>query len=526
MKTLRIIILKPSKYAVDGYVERFHKGFMPNSTVPHLRSMVPAMVGDIPVELHVIDEYVHTSLGYLELLRSDSSTRTLLCLAGVQSHQFHRALDLAALASSQGCMVAMGGPHVMTCETNDLRGMGVSFAQAEAELIWDEMLADAVNGELKPVYGEDQRWNQELRPPAIIPPSAKDLKRYIVPMLGLYPARGCPFQCNFCSVIKLAGRRVRSQPVETTMKSLRMAKAAGVKTIMFTSDNFNKYPDAPELLEAMIDEKLGLHFFAQCDLQISRSEDLLALMSRAGCTQIFLGAESFDRKTLIAAHKTQNRPEVYEEIVRMCRKHHVMAHFSNILGFPTQTRADIDDHVRMLNELAPAHASFYILTPIPGTEQYGDFMEQDLITEPNMDRYDTTTLVWKHPHLSARELEDALFSSYARFYTMGNSIRKLGFIGPGSRGFKSKVRMLGAVAYNRMWAMRHIHPMSGGVGRVRLDSVSDYIGRRRDTYGFELAPLPGCLKLPEKDERANRLVGGSLIRPSDLLAATCEPVPA
>ena len=75
-------------------------------------------------------------------------------------------------------------------------------------------------------------------------------------MLGLYPARGCPFLCNFCSVTKIAGRRIRSQSISTTLDSLRAAKAAGGRAIMFTSDNFNKYPEAEELLTAMVEEQL------------------------------------------------------------------------------------------------------------------------------------------------------------------------------------------------------------------------------------------------------------------------------
>src|SRR5205085_12661867 len=124
-------------------------------------------------------------------------------------------------------------------------------------LTWDEILQDAVRGELQPVYGQQKRWQQELQSPVVVPPSKRDLDRYIIPMLGLYPARGCPFVCNFCSVTKIAGRKIRSQVVRPTMASLRAAKAAGVKMIMFTSDNFNKYPDAEPLLQGMIDEKLG-----------------------------------------------------------------------------------------------------------------------------------------------------------------------------------------------------------------------------------------------------------------------------
>ena len=137
---LRVVILKPSKYTADGYVERFRWGFMPNSTVPYMRSMTPAEVGGTPVEVHTIDEYVHTDLGYLSLLRRPRGGRTLLALVGVQSHQFHRALDLAAYARRNGCMAVIGGPHVMTCDTSMLHGRGVSFALAEAELVWPEIL--------------------------------------------------------------------------------------------------------------------------------------------------------------------------------------------------------------------------------------------------------------------------------------------------------------------------------------------------------------------------------------------------
>ena len=66
---LRVIILKPSKYARDGHVERFRWGFMPNSTVPHVRSMTPASVGATPLEIHAIDDYVYTDLDYLSLLK-------------------------------------------------------------------------------------------------------------------------------------------------------------------------------------------------------------------------------------------------------------------------------------------------------------------------------------------------------------------------------------------------------------------------------------------------------------------------
>jgi hypothetical protein len=137
---LQVVVLKPSKYTADGYVERFRSGSMPNSTVPYVRSMTPATVNDSPVEVHAIDEYVHTDLKYLSLLKQRPGVRTLVALVGVQSHQFHRALDLAAYAGENGCMVVIGGPHTMTCDTSLLHGSGVSFALSEAELVWPQIL--------------------------------------------------------------------------------------------------------------------------------------------------------------------------------------------------------------------------------------------------------------------------------------------------------------------------------------------------------------------------------------------------
>ena len=85
-----------------------------------------------------------------------------------------------------------------------------------------------------------------------------------------------------------------------------------------------------------------------------------------------VGVESFDRAALNGAHKGQNHPETYDEIVRLCRDNGITSHFSNIIGFPNQTRIQVLEHLDVLRGMAPNLASFYILTPIPGTEQYAD----------------------------------------------------------------------------------------------------------------------------------------------------------
>jgi hypothetical protein len=502
---LRVVILKPSKYGTHGFVERFRRGFMPNSTIPYLRALTPEILDGIPIETHAIDEYVRTDLEYLKLFHG-SDTETLVALVGVQSHQFQRAVDLAAYALENGvrhCVI--GGPHPMTCDTSMLHGRGVSFALAEAEMIWIQILRDAIRGELAPVYGADQRWQQVLEAPVLTAPPKSDLRRYFVPMIGIYPARGCPFTCNFCSVIKIAGHRIRSQSVETTIESLKAAKAGGVRFVMFTSDNFNKYPEAPQLLEQMIEERIDLPFFVQCDTQIARQPEFVELLGRARCFQMFVGVESFSRQALLGVHKAQNHPELYGEIVRLCREQQIIAHFSNIIGFPEDTEKSVIEHLSILRGLRPDYASFYILTPIPGTQQYNEYMQAGTITERNLDRFDAMTPTWDHPEISRDRLQSMLYRCYREFFSlehiMFESIESL-------KPRRRSLGLLPAIGYPlfaHFSALRERHPMSGGVGQVKYDQVSDYIALRRRRYGFDLLPLPQSLELSEADAQFNRM---------------------
>jgi hypothetical protein len=493
MQKLRVVLIKPSKYDTDGSVQRFKKGYMPNATLYHIASLTPSRIGNTVVSVHTIDEYVHQDLDYLRLLHHDPEFITVLALVGVQSHQFHRALDLAAYALGHNvrhCII--GGPHVMTCDTSELQGRGVSFAIAEAELIWNQILQDATEGELRPVYGAERRWAEHLSGVVINPPSQIDLARYGAPVLGLYPVRGCPYRCSFCSVIKISGRAVRNPDIESTLESLRRAKGGGVRLIKFVSDNFNKFPQVRPLLQAMIDERLDLPFYCQCDTQISKDPELVEMLGRAGCYEMFVGVESFNRATLKAAGKYHNHPEQYAEIVRLCNAAGIRPHFSNIIGFPDDNEEGVQHHLEVLKSLQPRVASFYILTPIPGTEQYDEFRNAGWITERNLDRFDGSCSTWTHPHFTGNELEDLLYHCYVNYY--GFLIRRGGL----------REDDLRLAVFCRYTATHRKHPMAGGVDPIRIDTVSDYITLRRKRYDIDLAPLPASLQLTAQDEALNR----------------------
>ncbi len=515
-KLLEVVIIKPSKYLPNGYTENYWRAFLPNMTPYFLDSLTPQTVGETTIVTQTIDEYTNPDLRYLNLLQkpNDKDTNRLIAFAGVQSHQFHRAADLAALAVKRGAMAVIGGPHPITCDTTMLQGKGVSFALGEAELMWHQILFDASCGQLQDVYGAEQRWQYELEPVVVKPPPPHILNRNLIAMYGSYPSRGCPFKCNYCSVIQIAGHVVRNQTVEETMAGLRLAKQAGAKLIVFGSDNFNKFELATDLLQAMIDEKINIPFFVQCDVQIADQEPLIELLGRAKCAFIFVGVESFDRATLVEARKTQNNPDKYGKIIDSCRQNGIIATFSNIIGFPNDTEQSVNEHVNILTEMAPGMAWFYILTPIPGTEQYGDFLRDGLITERNLDRFDCTGPVWQHPNLSHQQLLGLQFGAYEKFYSVRNMTKRLWH--DWSRGHLGNVdtmRMVGFSQLMNMAAARQRHPMSGGIGRRRMDHDSNYRDLRRSFYGYDIFPLPQRLLVSKKDQEfTDNNLAGSLRR--------------
>jgi radical SAM superfamily enzyme YgiQ (UPF0313 family) len=369
----------------------------------------------------------------------------------------------------------------MTCDTTQFHNHGISFALAEAETIWLDILNDAVNGELKPIYGQDNRWADTLAGPLVEPPNKRDLEHYILPSLGLYPTRGCPYNCNYCSVIKISGRKLRNTPIEYTLQNIKKAKAAGIEYIMFVSDNFNKYKDATELLEQMIASGLTIPFFCQCDTQIARQPEFVSLLGRAGCYEMFIGVESFNQSVLREANKLHNKPDSYGEIIRHCHTAGIQSHFSNIIGFPSDTEPSIIEQLEAIQSLNPSLASFYILTPIPGTDQYKEYKENDLLIEKNIDRYDATHLTWRHPNVTSDKMTDLLYRCYIDFYN--------GRLRSGNLTEKDKTSILTL----RHYAKQHMHPMSGGTKKKKIDNVIDYIDLRKKCFDIELAPLPNNL---------------------------------
>ena len=131
--------------------------------------------------------------------------------------------------------------------------------------------------------------------------------------------------------------------------------------------------------------------------------------------------------------------------------------------------------------------SFYVLCPIPGTEQYDEFHGRGVGHggQPRPVRHDV--LDWRHPNFSREQLAGLLFRCYRKFYSSGHAVRN--WMHLGRRRNRVVVEAVGITAtslFNQYCAWRRTHPMSGGVVRVRRDRVDDYLALRKEAFGFEL----------------------------------------
>ncbi|MBV8119336.1 MAG: radical SAM protein, partial [Alphaproteobacteria bacterium] len=216
-------LIKPSHYDDDGYVIQWWKSWIPSNSLACLYGIVTdiarrrALGPDAAIEIHAYDE-CHTVIPLRRIIRRiKAADGGIVCLVGVQSNQFPRAMDLAAPLRAAGIAVAIGGFHVSGClamlpllpaDLQKALELGVTLFAGEAEGRFEGLLADALAGRLKPIYNymDDLPGLQQQVTPFL----PIDIVRRYGETIGAFDAgRGCPFQCSFCTIINVQGRKSR-----------------------------------------------------------------------------------------------------------------------------------------------------------------------------------------------------------------------------------------------------------------------------------------------------------------------------
>jgi hypothetical protein len=142
---------------------------------------------------------------------------------------------------------------------------------------------------------------------------------------------------------------------------------------------------------------------------------------RAGCTNVFIGMESLNPANLYAAGKRQNRVEEYRELIEAYRAAEISTHVACIIGFPHDTADSVRDDMRRLRLMVqPDHASFFMLVPLPGSQDHLAMLRRGEWMDPDFNAYDSNHAVARHPNLTAEEWKSVYLQAWRDFYSLEN----------------------------------------------------------------------------------------------------------
>lgn len=195
-------------------------------------------------------------------------------------------------------------------------------------------------------------------------------------------SRGCPYSCGFCASHNMWGKKVRFRSVENIINEINELKnGCSVKNITFMDDSFTiNRKRVKELCLAMIENHINITWSCLTRVNII-SDEIIALMKKAGCTKVDVGIESGNQRVLDLINKDITVEQV-RKAVEILRRNKMYWSGFFMFGFPTETENEIFDTINFLKELKPNWANISIFTPYPGTELYKLSLEKGLISEP------------------------------------------------------------------------------------------------------------------------------------------------
>ena len=436
-KRFSLVLIKPSHYDDDGYVIQWLRSGLPSNTLAVLNGLAldchqrRVLGDDVVIDISAFDE-TNTRIKPERIARqiARAGGRGLVALVGVQTNQFPRAMDIARRLRAAGVEVSIGGFHVSGClamlpdlppELREAMDLGVSLFAGEAEGRLEIVLRDAWNGALKPLYNYmDDLPSLEGAVIPILP--AAQIKRTGGAITSFDAGRGCPFQCSFCTIINVQGRKPRHRSADDVERIVRQNAAQGVHRFFITDDNFSRNADWEKIFDRLIElrqkEKLNAKFVIQVDTMCHRLPHFIEKAALAGVVRVFIGIESINADCLAGARKKQNKITEYRKMLLQWKRAGITSIAGYILGFPSDTPESIGRDVEIIKRELPIDLlQFFCLTPLPGSEDHQRLYQAGVPMDPDLNRYDVEHVTTDHPLMSKAQWQQAYRDAWAAFYS-------------------------------------------------------------------------------------------------------------
>ena len=480
-----LVLIKPSHYDDDGYPIQWLRSAIPSNTLACLNSLAEdcrrrKVLGEnVDLKISTYDE-TNRRVRPQRIIKAIEAGvgRALIGFVGVQSNQFPRALDLARPFRARNIPVCIGGFHVSGCiamlpelhvSLQEARALGISLYAGEAEGRLDEVLRDAYRGALKSIYNYMRDLPDLTNHPLPILPE-RHIRRTAGSHTSVDLGRGCPFQCSFCTIINVQGRKSRYRTPDDLERTVRENCAQGINRFFITDDNFARNRNWESFFDRMIwlreEQGFDIKFIIQVDTLCHKIPNFIEKASRAGVTRAFIGLENINPDSLIGAKKRQNRITDYRAMLQAWKAAGVLTYAGYIIGFPNDRKETVLRDIEIIKRELPIDIlELFYLTPLPGSEDHKVLYEKDVWMDPDLNKYDLNHRVSHHPQMSDQEWEETYRVAWAAFYTpehIETVMRRAVACGmsPGKAMFLS-LWFLICVRYEG------VHPLEGGYFRMK-----------------------------------------------------------
>jgi radical SAM superfamily enzyme YgiQ (UPF0313 family) len=326
-----------------------------------------------------------------------------------------RAYHLADEFRRRGRKVVIGGVHP-TILPDEALGHADAVVIGEAEGVWEQVLTDARNGRLQKRYHKPfpslENYVQVRH--------RKGTKKRLFGAVPVMTTRGCPYNCEFCCVHDIFGKKIRHVPVENVVRDICDSEG---KTFLFLDDNIIGDPKyAKELFRAI--KPLKIRWGGQASISFVRETEMMRLAAESGCIGLFFGLESVSKSQLLAMRKSLKDLEQVGEAIRKVKDFGIHFHASMIFGFDDDKPAVFPETLDFLERYRVSSASLNVLTPYPGTKTYEKMRNGGRLLTNNWRYYDHNTVVFQPIHMSPLELQVGRLWAVQEFTKLSADMRR------------------------------------------------------------------------------------------------------